>query len=101
MASKTKTCLVFIYTLSDPRDGQIRYVGKSVDIKQRMFDHLREKKRTKKNHWIIGLQSEGLKPIMEVIEESNDSDWQEAERFWITILRFYGFRLLNIESGGL
>lgn len=28
--------MVYIYALEDPRDSQIRYVGKTIDIKHRM-----------------------------------------------------------------
>lgn len=46
---------------------------------------------------------DGKKPIMEIIEEiecERDSDWHEAERFWISYFRFLGFPLTNLESGG-
>lgn len=54
-------------------------------------------------NWIKSLKGKGLKPKMEtleVIENSNDNDWQESERFWIETLRFMGCRLCNLDSGG-
>lgn len=40
---------------------------------------------------------------MEIVEEigsDDDQDWQEAERFWIAMFRFWGCRLNNHHSGG-
>jgi hypothetical protein len=40
---------------------------------------------------------------MEILEElfnSDDVDWQEAERFWVAYLRFLGCRLTNLDGGG-
>jgi hypothetical protein len=37
---------------------------------------------------------------MEPLEEINEADWQESERFWIAYLKFLGFKLTNIEAGG-
>lgn len=93
----------FIYALTDPRDGQIRYVGKTFNLESRFRGHLKEKIGSKKNNWIHGLRSAGLKPSVEVLETidcKDDSDWADSERFWISTLSFYGFRLLNLTSGG-
>lgn len=93
----------FIYALTDPRDGQIRYVGKTFNLESRFRGHLKEKIGSKKNNWIHGLKTAGLAPsieLLETVECKSDSDWAEVERFWISTLSFYGFRLLNLTSGG-
>ncbi len=96
---------VFIYSLSDPRNNEVRYVGKAVNIEKRFAGHLWEEKRTdRKTRWIKSLKQLGLKPILEtleIIQDSDDNDWQERERFWITYLRFLGCRLTNLEIGGI
>lgn len=95
-----KTC--YIYTLSDPRNNQVRYVGKTNNPKQRRSAHgvlTREQKSRKKN-WVKHLKSLGLKPVFEIIEEVNIDGWKEAEKFWITQFKAWGFRLLNHTSGG-
>lgn len=95
---------VHIYCLSDPETGMIRYVGKTHLKKNRYSAHCNDKSSSHKANWIRGLLSRGVYPVMEdleVIENSNDEDWQEAERFWIEYLRFLGFKLCNSESGGL
>lgn len=93
---------VFIYILSDPATGEVRYVGKTTDPKWRFYGHIHGHGRSNqgKKEWISGLLAKGLKPVMEVIDESNEKDWREAERYWISSLRFLGVNLLNIDGGG-
>lgn len=96
---------VYIYTLADPRTGEVRYVGKTIDLKVRVKGHLKQDKHNShKRNWVRSLTKEGLKPViemLEVFENSDDNDWQDAERFWIETLRFLGCRLTNMESGGV
>ena len=95
-----KTC--YIYTLSDPRNNQVRYVGKTNNPKQRRSAHgvlTREQKSRKKN-WVKHLKSLSLKPVFEIIEEVSIDEWKEAEKFWITQFKAWGFILLNHTSGG-
>lgn len=96
----------YIYTLSDPRTGQVRYVGKTFDLRGRLYQHLHDVVRgvnTKKTAWIKSLLKLGFKPLIESVETYPDScvsDWEEAERFWIETFSFYGFKLVNLDSGG-
>lgn len=95
---------VYIYALCDPRTGEIRYVGKTINIQERLKGHCGGKVGTYKANWIAGLRLLGLKPVVEVldvVENSDDEDWQEEERFWIAYLRFLGCRLTNLDSGGM
>jgi hypothetical protein len=95
---------VYIYTLAHPLTGEVRYVGKSIDPEGRLRGHITEKGTAHKNNWIRSLLREGLTPKCEVLEElddPNDCQWQEAERFWINSLRFLGCRLTNLEDGGI
>ncbi len=44
----------YIYTLSDPNTNEVRYVGKTINIKRRYKQHLYDKRQTShKNSWII------------------------------------------------
>lgn len=98
--------IAFIYTLSDPRTNEVRYVGVTYDIKQRFYYHVYSAKhrRTTKNHcWVFSLLNQGISPLMEIIEEikpESGMTWQEAEIFWIETLRFYGCNLNNLTAGG-
>lgn len=100
---------VYIYALCDPIGGEIRYVGKTIlRLRDRLTEHLRERFKerrceTHKSRWVASVLSRGDEPTIEVIERienSDDTDWQEVERFWISYLRFLGCRLYNLDSGG-
>lgn len=76
----------FIYSLVDPITNQIRYVGKTVNLEQRLYNHINHAKTMKyKRHvyyWINSLLKQGKLPIMNVLEECK-TDWQEREQYWI------------------
>lgn len=58
------------YVLIDPIDGFIKYVGRTVDPKNRFRNHIYEAKRNKRNkreRWIVSLLRKNLKPTMRVI----------------------------------
>ena len=88
-----------IYALIDPRDGQVRYIGKAQNSKRRLAAHLREaRRRTPVYDWIRKLRSMGLTPTVRVL--SVTSDWRHEERKLIAWGRALGCRLLNIADGG-
>lgn len=95
---------VYIYGLWDPRNYQLRYIGKSVNPEHRFRGHLDDAKYTNnksyKCSWIRQLLSEGLIPSMEILEECTDDNWQEAEIAWIKEGREKGLNLTNISNGG-
>lgn len=94
---------VFIYTLTDPRTNEVRYVGKAVNIKRRLNEHLFRDKGCHKWNWLQQLVTEGLRPtvsIIDVIENSDDTDWQAREVYWIAHYRRIGAPLTNLDSGG-
>lgn len=94
---------VYIYDLSDPRTGYVRYVGKSVRPKERLATHIREARSGSKIHsrrWIAGLLAEGLVPILSILEEVDDASANEAEMFWIASFKLAGFDLTNKTFGG-
>lgn len=95
---------VIIYGLKDPETGIIRYVGKTKNsIEYRMAAHLNDRARTHKGHWIRELRARGLVPepvVLEILLNCPEDGWQETERSWISILRFYGCPLTNLTEGG-
>lgn len=90
-----------IYGLSDPRDGKVRYVGATkVGLQYRMHAHLHDARNGESNHrcnWIRSLLAEGIKPEAKVLEETDEHNWQEAERRWIASLP----DLTNNAEGGI
>mgnify|MGYP000048738562 CR=1 FL=1 len=77
---------IYIYTLKDPDTQEVRYVGKSKRPKRRLSEHTYKKLlKTKKTHlayWVLSLLKNGKKPIMEIVDETNE-DWQTLEQKWI------------------
>lgn len=90
---------VFIYSLSGP-DRQVRYVGKTIHMANRLREHFKCKNPTYSSMWIKHLLRLGHEPKMEVLEETDEENWSDAERFWIGYLSFLGCRLTNLDSGG-
>jgi len=92
----------FIYTLSDPTTGKIRYVGKSNFPKKRYYNHISSCHRTHthKNNWIKSLLKENKRPILNVVDEVPVDDWQTFEKYWIDKLLEEGNELTNIAEGG-
>jgi len=95
---------VFIYSLTDPRTNEIRYVGKAMDVQHRLGQHYSDTRgESQRARWIRELRAENLKPAIEVLEmfpDSDGTDWQNAERWWIAYLRFIGCPLVNLDLGG-
>lgn len=93
--------MVYIYTLSDPITSEIKYCGKTKNIKERLSGHLKDKKHNKeKFDWILKIKSNKLKPLLEIIDEVDDENWDFWEKFWIAQLKCWGFRLFNKTNGG-
>lgn len=96
-----KRIMNFIYVLIDPRNNQVRYVGKTDNPERRLAAHLIEKYKSHKTNWIQGLIANGLKPILTIIEEIPEGQsWEDRECYWITYHRSIGCKLTNMTDGG-
>lgn len=92
---------IYIYALIDPRTNEVRYVGKSNNPKKRYVRHISCKDNGKyKNRWIKQLIKINLLPILNIIEECDESKWSEREQCWIKYYRELGCRLTNLTDGG-
>lgn len=93
---------VFIYTLSHPITKEIRYVGKTKNLKERFHNHCNKlhNENTHKRNWIESLRRQNLKPLMSVIDEVPILEWKYWEKFWIKYLKCFGCDLVNHTSGG-
>lgn len=97
---KEKDMKIYIYTLSDPITNEVRYVGKTNNLKTRFYNHLKAKKKSFLSSWIINLKNKNLKPIIEVIDECGLEDWDFFEKYWISQFKTWGFNLTNLTEGG-
>lgn len=95
---------VYIYALIDPITKEIRYVGCSLNADNRYKAHLHEASHNHKCHkcnWIRKLVREGNSPVLNIIDEVPEEDWQLAECAWIFHYREeLECKLTNMTDGG-
>lgn len=87
----------FIYALKEPDTGEIRYVGKADDPRERLRVHLCDKKRNHRTNWINSLAG---KPVLEVVDEVPVEHWPQLEVAYIEFFREQGCNLVNGTLGG-
>jgi group I intron endonuclease len=88
--------MIYIYKLIDPRNNEVRYVGKTINIKRRYKQHLYDKRASHKSSWVQSLRTHKLKPVLEILEICNDNNWKEREVYWIGQFN----NLTNLKEGG-
>lgn len=96
--------LVSIYALADPRQAnEVRYVGKSVNLAERMKAHRRSTRweDSHKARWLKQVLASGAEPLVILLEEVPEDRWQQAEIRWIAYYRSSGAALTNANGGGL
>lgn len=95
---------VSIYSLTDPRTGQVRYVGKTQQRPiNRLHRHLvRARSGSKSNVcvWLRSLLEEGLRPELSVLQVVSGPKGSETEKFWIEHFILAGAILTNMTHGG-
>lgn len=86
--------------LKDPDTLLPRYIGvTSVSLSARLSHHKWESRKlpgTHKRNWIKSLLKVGKIPIIQLIEECSEDNWEEREMYWI---RYYS-NLTNNHIGG-
>jgi len=94
--------LRFVYTLSDPRDGKLRYVGVTDNTVRRLSQHCGPDPLdvSHRANWLRSLLADGCVPVLAIIEEVENGEWIEAERKWIAHFRELEFDLVNSTEGG-
>lgn len=93
----------YIYTLVDPTNNEIRYIGQTINPKIRLRDHIQSslninnsKYHTHKSNWIRKIHQKGFDPIMEIIDKCTSlNDSNKLEREYITEYYNAGHRLTN------
>jgi hypothetical protein len=90
----------YIYALIDPRDGAIRYVGKSDHPHVRFFQHMNDSGGSRrKGEWIESLKSLSLKPEVKILAEVDSEDCFQEEKSWIKRMIDNGCDLVNGNMG--
>lgn len=104
MEEETTGRTVYIYALYDPREpDNIRYVGKTLNLRIRMHTHKNSPKYEKNNYrinWIKKLNRDNIKIGFNILEKCNETNAEEKEIFWIKTIKEKGYKLINSTSGG-
>ena len=101
LAKKKKQKPSYIYALIDPDTDEVRYIGKSINPRQRLSGHMNDKSFCHRAHWLQGLKAKGKKPLVLILDRAAEGeDWQFAERCWISLGRELKWPLTNNTSGG-
>ena len=68
--------ITYIYALIDPRNGRVRYVGKSNNPHRRLLAHMLDKTKSHRTSW---LKEIGRRPKVMILQVVSVSKWVEAE----------------------
>ncbi len=97
----------FIYGIFDPTNGELKYVGCTVDhLEHRLATHLVPSALNRRNHrsnWLNSVLAKGLNPQMRLLIDYGDISYKELlklEIYWIKHYRLLGFKLVNATDGG-
>lgn len=90
---------MIIYKLTCPETNEVKYIGQTKNMVQRLNCHLYSIKtqNNKKDKWVRYLKEKKLKPLIDSIEICEDNIADERECFWI---EFYKDTILNTQTGG-
>lgn len=97
-SSSNFTRIAFIYGLHDRGSGEVRYVGKTIDLRTRLSEHKRGRSgiALRARRWILESEEVQMR-CLAIVPEDN---WEWAEKSWIRALKIAGHRILNIAEGG-
>ncbi|SOE77630.1 hypothetical protein SAMN05446589_7366 [Streptomyces sp. OV198] len=85
-----------LYTLSDPRDGTVRYVGQTTNhLQLRLSQHINNPTNPGMRMWINGLTADAQVPRIDLLREVPAADLDEAEHAEILAHLGAGHPLLN------
>ena len=90
-----------IYTLSDPRTEDVKYIGISCNVKARYAQHMSNHKETnpEKKAWIEELKEQHLHPALGILETIPEKDKAlRREVYWIQIYARQGAMLVNMRD---
>ena len=100
MENNKYTDIAYIYALIDPRNNQVRYVGKTINPQTRKYQHVSERLKFKhyKARWILTLYELGLRPIFKILEICPLSNFEDRETYYISLYKSKS--LTNSDDSG-
>lgn len=94
---KTNT-VVYVYGLCEPETDNVRYIGSSVNPKERYHGHLSASRlygSSPKEKWICALLEQGKKPTLKVFAATTERDRDRLESAYAYYFYSKGHNLLN------
>lgn len=90
----------YLYTLNDPFTNEIRYVGITCNMENRLKEHISDKAITKKTKWIGLLKSQNALPV--ITEVKSTKNVKEVIQWEIDTIAEYSkiYSLTNSTMGG-
>jgi hypothetical protein len=89
----------YIYGLGDPRDGEVRYVGCTVDLLKRHRAHHSTGSGNIVNSWTAELRSRKMSPVLVLLDTTEAPDTpRDLEAAWIDNFIQRGHPLLNQQN---
>ena len=92
----------YVYYLADPRDGEVRWVGITINPVQRFFGHYSPAHGGNPNagyrSWLDDMRASGHRPVMGILEILRDvptPTLKHAEKKWMCLMRKQGYKLTN------
>ena len=97
-----KTDIAYIYALLDPRDNEVRYIGKTTNPNNRLSGHITECKKEQSTHyrakWVKSLLKENLKPLIKFLKICPLTDFVKYETEYIQLYK--SNKLTNSDETG-
>lgn len=93
----------YIYALTEPETGYVRYVGKADNPQERYRKHMLPSAlaiRCRRTSWLRGLLNKNQRPGMVILEAVSQDRWKERECYWMAFYRALGCNLVNTAQGG-
>lgn len=90
-----------VYALEDPRSKEIKYVGLTKNLKNRITRHVYQGRHTpnlnERTLWLKSLLDDGFRPGVLILEKTTNPMY---EKYWIRYFWETGQNLTNISEGG-
>lgn len=81
---KIKDRKVYVYALCDPDNGDVHYIGSSVNPRVRLTGHLYAASSCleQKEEWIMQLRAEKRNPELRILEQTTEEHRKTVEQKW-------------------
>lgn len=96
---------VTIYSLSNPADGIVRYVGRTKgELSTRLTQHCSEartlRRKNKRTCWIKSILKTGKRPEIKEVDTVHENEASFFEKHFIKLFKSFGAILVNDTEGG-